>query len=162
MLRPGCRVAVEAVAPGYAPATEPRALVVLEPETRPIELRLTRGHELRGRVLAEESGAPIADALVQRFTDAYPLRRAPDSVRLAVRTEADGSFVMEGVPPGAMSLAVEHEDWAAHIDGPFEVPAKHSPQERVLHLGSSSTPRGRPSSEARPPQAEIHRGRSRS
>lgn len=52
---------------------------------------------ISGVLMDGESGQPVVEALVR-----------VEGTRLGARSGADGSFLLRGVPPGAVALAVEH------------------------------------------------------
>jgi hypothetical protein len=70
-----------------------------------ITLTLRPGHELRGRVYDEVSGAGIAASISFRVAGTGPYE---ENFRTQPRFEsaANGTFVVDGVPPGRMTLEV--------------------------------------------------------
>jgi hypothetical protein len=75
--------------------------------TREVVMPLQRGHTLEGRVFDQVSGAGIGDASVS-FRDAGAPRVRWDPLRERhEKTKPDGTFVLDGVPSGAMIV------WAA-------------------------------------------------
>ncbi len=78
-----------------------------------VELRLARGHTIRGRLVVAADGRPVADAVVALFpmverTDAT--RFSPANECVATRSAADGTFALEEVDPRVdQTLLVRHE-----------------------------------------------------
>ena len=134
-LDPGRVIGIEALADGYAPGVAPRVLVRPDPDPKDTIIRLYRGATIGGSVVASETGLPVGDALVRRFSEREPLSPRP---RLAgeeswTRTDADGRFEFEGLSNEPMSLAVEHEEFVLAIDGPLE-PTEGAHLERTIAL----------------------------
>lgn len=104
---------VVAQAKGYQTARV-GGLSVEEGGTRDgVEVRLTRGSAIRGRVLDGTSGAPVLDAsvTVQRGGGGG---RALDILMGAsdARTNADGQFSIDGVSAGSYTVVAQHPDYA--------------------------------------------------
>lgn len=116
---PDSSVCVEASAVGYGPAVG-NAIAQVD-ATSPLVLRLRRGARIEGHVVDQQTGAAIASALVVAFTNEQPLRgdEPLDEARLARRTDGEGAFVIDGVPPGTVWLVVRHPQWPLTFDGPF-------------------------------------------
>ena len=65
---------------------------------------------LRGTVRSAEDGAPIADAVVELV----PIDQSLGLVdAVAAETDADGAFLLEGLPRVSMQLRVRHPDFGA-------------------------------------------------
>ncbi|HSD74818.1 MAG TPA: carboxypeptidase-like regulatory domain-containing protein, partial [Steroidobacteraceae bacterium] len=74
--------------------------------TPEIVLPMRAGHTLRGRVYDEDSGAGIGEASIS-FREASTGRFEGDfRARVRVSSKSDGTFVLDGVPSGRMTLGV--------------------------------------------------------
>ena len=77
-----------------------------------IVLPLRRGHRLHGRVYDEVSGAGIASASIG-FRESDVGRFEGDfRSRVRVTSTKNGSFVLEGVPAGRVTLEISAQDYA--------------------------------------------------
>jgi hypothetical protein len=132
------RVEIEAV--GYAPAVLDPVITALDPDPDANVARLLRGTLVRGRVADRASGAPVTGARVRAFRAEDELRRS-DRKPPETTTDAGGRFELVNLPVGPITLAVDHEEHALVLDGPFEVGVR--PVERWIELGSGATVRGR-------------------
>src|SRR5688572_16959287 len=133
---PPGRWTVTASAPGYQ-RFELIDLLISSGDTAPeIVLPLRRGYRLRGRVYDELSGAGIASASVSfRESD---VGRFEDDFRSRVRVSSakDGSFVLEGVPAGRVTLDVDAQDYAGR-ELTIAVDDDASPLEIALSAGGT-------------------------
>jgi protocatechuate 3,4-dioxygenase beta subunit len=107
---------VQAVAQGY-PATSADVTLEEGSDVEGLELRLTRGLSLRGRVLDALTGRPILDASVQASAESGDTRAAL-LARLTgaangtqTRSDADGRFVLQGLTAETYLVTARHEDW---------------------------------------------------
>jgi hypothetical protein len=122
--------AVEARAAGYAPAVELHVVAEAEPDPDAHVLRLRRGVQLRGQVVAAGTGVAISGARVLRVPasdEGEPMRFADSSPAFQTTTGADGWFALDNVPAGLISLQVEHPDWLDYEGERFDAPAGGTP-----------------------------------
>ncbi|MEW6073209.1 MAG: carboxypeptidase-like regulatory domain-containing protein [Planctomycetota bacterium] len=135
LLEPGRVLGLEAEAPGYAPAANRHVVVELDPPEDAVVLALYPGRRVAGRVVAGGTGAPVAGALVRRhLAMALDLEEGPGAP--TARTDADGAFALDGVPPGEATLVITHPDFEDPFrDGPFPVPARGPDVSRLVVLG---------------------------
>ncbi len=71
-----------------------------------VEIRLERGASVRGKVLAADSGEPIAHAQIEME------RKGPRSTPyVRAQSAVDGSFELSGVRPGIVRLEVSHDSF---------------------------------------------------
>src|SRR5262249_50400008 len=105
-LSPGS-VRVVASASGFAPsgAMAARATSPEEPPAPPIEIRLSRGGSLQGRVIDRQTGDPLTLA---RVSYDAPIGGGAAGVPLStsVVTGEDGGFTLSGLAPGTRSVMV--------------------------------------------------------
>ncbi len=84
------------------------------PVSDPLRIVLSRGGRVRGRLLGAD-GTPVVGAavrlLLRESTNVVPRSSSADSAP-AVRSNADGTFEVQYVPPGRHSLLVSHADWS--------------------------------------------------
>ncbi len=142
MLLPGVVTGVEISATGYGPALLDHAVTRLHPETNPIVVSLGAAASIRGHVLETRTGTPIVGAKVLRLrsTDEPGMwgRWDPPSNGMT-ETDANGDFLLAGVPLESMMLAIEAKGFAPRLDGPFE---PRVGTERTIELAAGGTLRG--------------------
>lgn len=99
---------------------------------------MQRGYSLRGRVYDETSGVGIPSALIL-FPEAN-LGRFEGNFRMLVRTTTgkDGTFVLDGVPAGSITLSVSASEYAACEIDAF-VGKQTSPLQIALSTGGAVT-----------------------
>jgi hypothetical protein len=126
------------VARGYQGFELTELNVVSGKTTREVVLPLLRGQTLTGRVFDEHSGAAIREASI-RFREQHEewySRRA--TARQTVKTKEDGSFALEGVPTGRLTLSVGSPNHAPReLD--ITVRDKTPPLEIALSKGGAVT-----------------------
>ena len=107
--------AVAVSAPGFATAIERDiewAEGDAEAERKPVVVKLVPASTLRGRVIDDTTGAPIAGARVwvaRKFDPSQGSFRTIDP-ESAVRTAADGSFELGELGPGDWSVSCRHAE----------------------------------------------------
>jgi len=97
-----------------------------------VEVRLTPGNAIRGRVLDGAGGVPVLDASVT-------LQRAGGGGRALAqlmgdsdaRTDGDGRFTIEGLAPGSYTVVAQHPDFA---DATAVVDVKEGPAAAELRM----------------------------
>lgn len=121
----GCEVGVEVSAPGYATRVVDRVSIAPDPDPDDLRIELNAGATLRGFVANAQTGAPIANARLRRFTAGNPsdTRRYLPDEDCDARTDEQGWFELQSVPFGSMYLVVDETDMPVYIDGPFDVSA---------------------------------------
>jgi protocatechuate 3,4-dioxygenase beta subunit len=80
--------------------------------TPEIVLPLRAGHTLRGRLYDEVSGAGIASANVGFRESDTGRFEGNFRARVRVTSAKDGSFILDGVPPGRVTLEISAQDYA--------------------------------------------------
>jgi len=138
-LLPDSATGIRVSAEGYAPTILDRALVSADPDPEALVIELfPASARVRGRVITIEDRAPIPGAMVSAFRSRYK----PEDAGPTAQTDLSGTFELEGLPVGGTSLLVEHPEWIAEIEGPFDVPPTGS-VERTIELTSGSRLDGR-------------------
>ena len=109
---------VSAAARGFARA--PDRTVEIGDSGAEADFTLARGSRIFGRVVERGAGTPIAGAII-----AFEGHALDDGIGLSTETEsaADGSFSLEGLPPGRESLNVQAAGHNGRILGALVVPA---------------------------------------
>jgi hypothetical protein len=102
-------------------------------KTREIVMPLLRGFTVRGRVFAAGTGAGVPEAWISfRVANAWPHGRENSYAK----TKEDGSFVLDGVPGGDVTLIVSASDFAAS-QLEINVDEKTLPQDISLSRGGT-------------------------
>ncbi len=110
-LPPG-RWSLIAKAPGYQPFFL-EALELAEGRATPeILVPLIRGHAVRGRIYDEVSNMGIASASISFHESDRPRYDGNFLLRPAIRSQSDGTFVLDGIPSGRMTLEVGASNYA--------------------------------------------------
>jgi hypothetical protein len=110
--------------------------VVNGKSTREIVLPLLRGHTVTGRVFDEQSGDAVGEATIsfrEAHEDWYTSR---SSARQPAKTKADGSFVLDGIPAGRITLSIGVTGYARQ-DMEVTVRDKTAPLEIALAKGGT-------------------------
>jgi protocatechuate 3,4-dioxygenase beta subunit len=132
-LAPG-QYEVFARAKGYAESPHVKIDVAAGATHEGVSLGLPPGSALAGRVVRKSDGTGVEGALVWVAADSGPFRAPdlaeitgeaptapPDSV--SAKTAADGSFVLEGLTPGKVTLEVRAAGFASRSVPAAEVPS---------------------------------------
>lgn len=85
-----------------------------------LEIVLGEGATLRGKVVSDADGSPVAGARVERRDALGPWRRGEESA-LAI-TNGNGEFLFRHLSPGKVYLTAEHGLFAPSRPYPVEVP----------------------------------------
>ncbi|MBK7878646.1 MAG: sigma-70 family RNA polymerase sigma factor [Planctomycetes bacterium] len=136
----GSVAGIEITAAGYGPAIVPRAIATVDHGDAPIVISMSAAARVTGRVVDAASGAPVANALVRRFTPrdpGGPWERYSEDDRIETRTDERGEFALEGLAVEPMSLFVESTGFAPACDGPFEVGIATAARKVELHPGAT-------------------------
>ncbi len=100
---PAVVLEVRIVARGYQPARA-GGIAVEEGQTRSgVEIKLSRGATLHGRVVEAKSGRPVPDVEVV----------AESATSLRAATDADGAFSIDGLPPGKVRVKANCPEYAS-------------------------------------------------
>jgi hypothetical protein len=124
--------AVQVVAPGYAPAESPVTVTEGSGPVR-VDVSLSRGSRLTGRVVASGSKAPIENAHLT--VESGGMGGGALSVRFDGVTDAKGEFTLDGLAPGEVSLLAEAPGYNSRVISGIPVrPHTEPPVPRVIDL----------------------------
>jgi protocatechuate 3,4-dioxygenase beta subunit len=148
---PAGRWMVEAFAPGFQ-AGSAAAVTVGEGEASDaVEVRLSKGGAVSGRVLESRTGRPILDATV-RIEPSGGERRM-GMMRMGgegddeTSTDADGRYELSGLAPGTWVLTASHPEWS---ESTTTVEVKDAPASADVRLGRGGSIGGTVLGGARP------------
>lgn len=128
---PRGRWIVTVTAPGYQRFQLPEVRITGAPEQE-LLLPLQKGHVVRGRVYDEATGAGIAAGIDVLKPDAALALRGSGGRRENMAGQ-DGSFVIDGVAPGSVTLVVEAKNYTTR-----PVPVEVGPNMPPLQIGLST------------------------
>lgn len=139
---PPGRWRVQVVSAGYPPTN---ADVTLDEgaELEGLELKVTRGLSLRGRVLDALTGRPILDAAVQASPQGGDSRAAllarlmGTSSGAQTNSDADGRFALEGLTADTYLVTGRHDDWSEATQTVKLTPGVEATVELRLGKGAS-------------------------
>jgi protocatechuate 3,4-dioxygenase beta subunit len=128
----------------YASATSERVVVRPGRESSGVTIRVGDGGRVAGRVTDADSGQPVAGASVVVFEPGSPF--PPHQTR----TDADGRYALDGVPPGRRSLRVAKKGYLSSVAAGVQVAAggeasrhveirRQKPGERMQFHGIGAT-----------------------
>lgn len=121
-LAPGDGVAVTVEARGFTPKRVAGLSLPSGGDAQPLEVRLDPGAPVAGVVVGLDE-APVAAAVVALYAD-----EAGRVETVRTRTDADGRFAADGVPPGRTWVRVLGRPAGGSMDfGPFDVPEGTDP-----------------------------------
>ncbi len=135
---------LQASARGYQPGSASGLTVAAGDVTEGVEVRLSRGAVLVGRVLEARSGRPIVDASVKADPSGGE-RRMPTVVMADEKgpneatTDADGRYEIAGLAPGAWRVTASHPEWS---EASASVEVKDAPATLDLRLGKGGAVAG--------------------
>jgi len=127
---------LEAVAPGLAPGWK-RART----GATGVRIELSAGGSLAGRVRERGSGAPVAPFVVTVLRRRGPMRLDP--LRSLAVVDAEGRFVVDGLPPGPAAVVVASPIHAPCRPVNVEIAAGERPAWVELELSAGASVEGR-------------------
>jgi protocatechuate 3,4-dioxygenase beta subunit len=138
---PAGRWTLEAFAPGFQPGTAAGVAVGEGELVEGIEVRLSRGAVLSGRVLDARTGRPILDASVRAEQSGGEARRG--MIRMGgepgdneAMTDGDGRYEIAGLAPGTWTVTASHAEWSEKSES-VEIKAAASTADIRLGRGGS-------------------------
>ncbi|HET6202895.1 MAG TPA: carboxypeptidase regulatory-like domain-containing protein [Planctomycetota bacterium] len=123
-------------AEGFVPEVVQKVEVKSGEVRRDLDVRLRRGAAIRGRVVARDTGEPVAEATVDRVEEGkrpfgpilHRLRRGD------AKSDSDGAFEIRSLEPGSVQLRVSHEAFAVTISDPVEAKGGETVEGIVIPL----------------------------
>ena len=138
---PAGRWTVEAFAPGYQAGSSSGVTVGEGEAAEGVEVRLSRGGVVSGRVLESRTGRPILDAAVRAELSGGEQRMR--MVRIGgeggdneTATDAEGHYEIIGLAPGTWTVTASHPDWS---EAATRVELKDAPATADIRLGKGGS-----------------------
>lgn len=133
---PAGRWTVEAFAPGYQAGSASGVAVGEGEAAEGVEVRLSRGGVISGRVLESRTGRPVLDATVQAQLSGGGqgpmIRMGGESGDNEASADAEGRYEITGLAPGTWTLTASHPDWS---EATTSVELKDAPATADIRLG---------------------------
>jgi large repetitive protein len=131
------RWTVEAFAPGYQAGSASGVTVGEGEDTEGVEVRLSKGGVISGRVLDSRGGRPILDAMVRaELSGGGPrmgmIRMGGEGGDNESATDAEGRYEIVGLAPGTWTVTASHPDWS---EASTNVELKEAPATADIRLG---------------------------
>ena len=138
---PAGRWTVEAFAPGYQAGSASGVTVDEGEAAEGVEVRLSKGGVIAGRVLESRTGRPILDAAVRAELSGG--ERRPSMVRIGgeggdneAATDAEGRYEIAGLAPGTWTVTASHPDWS---EATTSVELREAPATADIRLGKGGS-----------------------
>jgi hypothetical protein len=134
---PAGRWTVEAFAPGYQAGSASAVSVGEGEAAEGVEIRLSKGGVISGRVLEARTGRPILDATVRaELSGGGPrvgmMRMGGEGDDNEAATDAEGRYEIAGLAPGTWTVTASHPDWS---EATTSVELKEAPATADIRLG---------------------------
>ena len=134
---PSGRWTVEAFASGYQSGSAAGVTVAEGDAAEGVEVRLSRGSVVSGRVLESRSGRPVLGSTVRAEQAGgegrmMVMRMGSEGGELESLTDADGRYEIAGLAPGGWTLTATHPDWS---EATTRVEIKDAPAVADIRVG---------------------------
>jgi protocatechuate 3,4-dioxygenase beta subunit len=134
---PAGRWTVEAFAPGFQPGSAAAVTVGESESSDAVEVRLTKGGVVSGRVLESRTGRPVLDATVRVEPSGGErrmgmMRMGGDGGDDETSTDADGRYELSALAPGTWVVTASHPEWS---EATATVEIKDAPATADVRLG---------------------------
>ncbi len=138
---PAGRWLIEAFAAGYQTGSASAVSVGEGEEVEGVEVRLSKGGVVSGRVLESRSGRPIPDATVRAERSSGGAfrgmaRMGDDVADNETSSDAEGRYEIAGLAPGTWTVSASHPDWC---DATTSVELKEAPAVAEIRLGAGGS-----------------------
>ena len=135
------RWTVEAFAPGYEPGSASGVTVGEGEAAEGVEVRLSKGGVITGKVLESRTGRPILDATVTAaLSGGEPrmgrIRMGGEGEDNETATDAEGRYEIAGLAPGTWTVTASHPDWS---EATTSVELKEAPASADIRLGKGGS-----------------------
>ncbi len=117
-LAQGFLIGIEACAEGYAPGVVRRVFAKATTSPEDLRIELEPGTRLVGKVLTDDTGAPVANALVKVARAHNPVDTSDSDDthgRAMTRTDDRGEFAFDDIAAGELHLVIQHPDWGIFV-----------------------------------------------
>jgi protocatechuate 3,4-dioxygenase beta subunit len=136
---PAGRWTVEVSAEGFQSGTASGVEVSEGGRVEGVEIALSKGLTISGRVTASEGGGPVLEASVRAELSGGGRRAMPRFLgegAEGVMTDAEGRYELTGLAPGAWSVTASHPDWS---ESTVTVDLEDAPGTADITLGRGGT-----------------------
>jgi protocatechuate 3,4-dioxygenase beta subunit len=154
---PAGRWTVQASAAGYQKGSAAGITVEEGGTAEAVEVRLSKGGVVTGRVLESRTGKPVLGATVRaELSGGGPggmIRIGDGQSENEAETDAEGKYEIAGLAPGTWTLTASHPDWS---DTTARVELKDAPVTADIRLGRGGSIGGTVTAGGRPvPGAQV-------